>query len=142
MAGAGAGRGGGGASPGQRPVETALEEAFGGPAAVPEGLELRTDHGAHGRGLRGAVRDLAPRAHLRRPTGNAVAERFIQTLKVELLRARDWESIADLHIADLQREVDRWLVLYNHVRPHEALAWNTPAEKRVENLGVTMNRAA
>jgi transposase InsO family protein len=124
------------------PVAGALEEAFGRPAAVPDGLELRTDHGPQYTGadceeLCAAWRLDHTFAPVGRPTGNAVAERFIQTLKVELLWTRDWESIAEL-----QREVDRWLVVYNQVRPHEALAWKTPAEKRAENLGVRLNRAA
>jgi putative transposase len=72
-----------------------------------------------------------------RPTGNAVAERFIQTLKVELIWTRDWESIAELREA-----VAQWLHVYNHVRPHQALDWMTPAEKRAENLGVEFNQAA
>ena len=72
-----------------------------------------------------------------RPTGNAVAKRFIQTLKVELIWTRDWASVAELREA-----VKQWLHVYNHVRPHQALSWMTPAEKRAENLGIEFNRAA
>jgi transposase InsO family protein len=32
--------------------------------------------------------------------------------------------------------------VYNHVRPHEALGWMTPVEKRAENLGIELNQAA
>jgi putative transposase len=124
------------------PVERALEEAFGSPVAVPDGLELRSDHGPQYTGsdcedlcsMWGLEHTLAP---VGRPTGNAVAERFIQTLKVELIWTRDWESIAELRDALAQ-----WLHVYNHVRPHEALGWMTPAEKRAENLGVEFNQAA
>ncbi len=49
-------------------VEAKLTAAFGTPTNVPEGVELRTDHGR--RGLRGALHALAPRAHVcpRRPS--------------------------------------------------------------------------
>jgi len=72
-----------------------------------------------------------------RPTGNAVVERCIQKLEVELIWTRDWESIDELREAIVQ-----WLYLYNQVRPHEALGWLTPAEKRAENLGTEWNQAA
>jgi len=71
-----------------------------------------------------------------RPTGDAVAERFIQTLDLELIWARDWESIEELREA-----VEQWLTAYNHVRPHQALDWMTLAEKRAESLGIEWNQA-
>jgi transposase InsO family protein len=111
------------------PVERSLEEAFGCPTSVPEGLELRSDHGPQYTGS--DCKDLCDTWHLEhtfapvgRPTGNALAERFIQTLKVELIWTRDWESIAELREAVVQ-----WLHVYN-------------AEKRAENLGVEFNQAA
>ena len=124
------------------PVERSLEEAFGSPGAVPEGLELRSDHGPQYTGadceaLCDAWRLEHTLAPVGRPTGNAVAERFIQTLKVELIWTRDWTSLAELREA-----VAQWLHVYNHVRPHEALDWMTPAEKRAENLGIEINQAA
>lgn len=124
------------------PVERSLEETFGSPTSVPEGLELRSDHGPQYTGsdcqeLCEAWRLEHTFAPVGRPTGNAVAERFIQTLKAELIWTRDWTSIAELREA-----VRRWLHVYNHVRPHQALGWRTPAEKRAENLGVEFNQAA
>ena len=124
------------------PVRRSLEEAFGLPASVPEGLELRSDHGPQYTGSDceelcetwNVEHTLAP---VGRPTGNAVAERVIQTMKIELIWTRDWESIAELREA-----IAQWLHVYNHVRPHEALGWMTPAEKRAENLGVKINQAA
>ena len=68
-----------------------------------------------------------------RPTGDAVAERLIQTL--ELIWTRDWESIEELREA-----VEQWLAAYNHVRPHQALDWVTLAEERAENLGIEWNQ--
>jgi len=117
------------------PVVRALEDCFGVPSWVPEGLELRSDHGPQYTGedcaelcrAWGLEHTFSP---VGRPTGNAVAERFIETLKVELLWTRDWESIDELREA-----VREWLHSYNHERPHQALSWMTPAEKREENLG-------
>lgn len=64
------------------------------PGAVPYGLELRTDHGPQYTGTDaeelcrawGIEQSIAP---VGRATGNAVAERLIQTLKVELIWTRD-----------------------------------------------------
>lgn len=118
------------------PVARSLATEFGGPANVPWDLELRTDHGTQytGRDCErlckswGVSHTLAP---VGRPTGNAVAERFIQTLKVELIWTRDWESITEIRAA-----IDAWLHDYNHDRPHQALGWETPAERRAKNLGL------
>ena len=117
------------------PLEKALREQFREPEAVPDGLELRSDHGPQYTGA--DCERLCERWHVAhtfatvgRPTGNAVAERFIETLKVELLWTRDWESLDELREA-----VRDWLHSYNYERPHQALDWKTPAEKREENLG-------
>ena len=66
------------------PTELALNEAFGTPDAVPDGLEYRTDHGSVFTG--GDCAALCETWRLDhtfspvgRPTGNAVAERVIQT---------------------------------------------------------------
>jgi putative transposase len=117
------------------PLEGALREEFGERRLVPADLELRSDHGPQYTGA--DCEQLCARwsvthtfAAVGRPTGNAVAERFIETLKVELLWTRDWESIDELRAA-----VREWLRSYNYERPHQALNWKTPAEKRDENLG-------
>ena len=116
------------------PVERSLVREFGERENVPWGLELRTDRGSQytGRDCEelcerwGLEHTLAP---VGRPTGNAVVERFIQTLKVELLWTRDWESIEELRSA-----IEAWLIEYNYGRPHQALGWETPAERRAKNL--------
>lgn len=124
------------------PVERSLEAVFGVPGHVPDGLELRSDHGPQYTG--GDCDALCKQWHVDhtfapvgRPTGNAVAERFIQTLKVELIWTRDWQSIDEV-----RKAVERWLRVYNEVRPHEALDWMTPVEKRTDNLGIEVNLAA
>ena len=66
-----------------------------------------------------------------RPTGNAVVERLILTLKTELIWTQDWSSLEELQAA-----LDAWLHVYNTQRPHQALDWLTPAERRAKNLGL------
>lgn len=67
---------------------SALREPFGTPALVPSGLELRADHGPQYTGSDCEAscrwwRVEHPLAPVGRPTGNAVAERTIQTMKEE-----------------------------------------------------------
>jgi putative transposase len=115
------------------PTQVALEEAFGTPLGVPDGLEYRTDHGSVFTGADCAK--LCDMWHLDhtfspvgRPTGNAVAERVIQTVKIELLWTRDWEDMEEVRVA-----VETWRHFYNNERPHEALGWQTPAERRAQH---------
>lgn len=122
-------------------VERKLVEAFGMPARVPEGVELRTDHGPQYTGadcdaLCTRWRVAHTYAPVGRPTGNAVVERFIRTLKEELIWLRDWNSADELRAA-----VATWLDHYHHHRPHQALNWQTPMERRAERLGA-LARAA
>jgi transposase InsO family protein len=122
-------------------VERKLVEAFGGPTNVPEGVELRTDHGPQYTGVDcDAVCTRWRIAHtyapVGRPTGNAVVERFIRTLKEELIWLRDWNSADELRAA-----IATWLEHYHHHRPHQALNWQTPMERRAERLGA-LARAA
>ncbi|MBK8011750.1 MAG: transposase family protein [Deltaproteobacteria bacterium] len=69
-------------------VGAALFKTFGSPSDVPEGLGLRTDHGPQYTG--GDCEELCKRwgldhtlAPVGRPTGNAVTERLIRTMKEE-----------------------------------------------------------
>lgn len=124
------------------PVERALVTAFNAPDCVPDGLELRTDHGPQYTGSDcedlcddwGLDHTLAP---VGRPTGNAVVERFILTLKQKLIWAQDWESIDELRVA-----IRQWTREYNHERPHQSLDWRTPAEQRALNLKQPRQAAA
>lgn len=124
------------------PLARALEEQFGHPQDVPDGLELRSDHGPQYTG--GDCSNLCERwrldhtfAPVGRPTGNAVAERFILTMKSELIWTRDWESADELRDA-----LACWLAVYHHERPHQALGWLTPSEKRAANLKHRVTMAA
>jgi transposase InsO family protein len=123
-------------------VEQKLVAAFGSPDQVPDGVELRTDHGPQYTGADCAA--VCTRWHVAhtyapvgRPTGNAVVERFIRTLKEELIWLRDWESADELRAA-----VAAWLDHYHHRRPHQALNWQTPIERRAERLAAPVARAA
>lgn len=117
-----------------RPVEQALWRHFAKPGRVPDGMELRTDHGPQYTGVVaeemcrhwGLDHTLAP---VGRPTGNAVAERVIRTMKEECIWLRDWNNLAELEIA-----LALWQADYNERRPHQSLGWKTPAEKRAELL--------
>lgn len=116
------------------PVARALETAFVNAAGVPDGLELRSDHGSQYTG--GDCQDFCRGWRLEhtfapvgRPTGNAVAERVILTMKLELIWAQDWES-AD----ELRQALAAWMQTYNAERPHQALGWATPLERRTQNL--------
>ena len=124
------------------PLAQALEEQFGHVDAVPDGLELRSDHGPQFTGADCSL--LCQRwqldhtfAPVGRPTGNAVAERFVLTMKSELIWTRDWDSAEELRTA-----LAAWLEIYHNERPHQALAWKTPSEKRAENLKPSITMAA
>lgn len=58
------------------------------------------------------------------PQTNGKDERFHRTLKAELLANR-WFST----MAEVQKAFDRWREIYNHERPHEALALEVPASR-------------
>lgn len=105
-------------------VGAALVDNFGAPGNVQRarGLGLRTDHGPQYTG--GDCAELCKRwnldhtlAPVGRPTGNAVAERVIRTMKGECIWLRDWTSLAELH-----QELDAWrtIRMYNEQRPHRS----------------------
>jgi transposase InsO family protein len=117
-----------------RSLREALRAAFGSPAKVPRGLELRTDHGAQF--MSAEAKKLATTWSLEhtsapkgRPTGNSIVERVIRTLKEELLWTRDWADTDE--VAEAVRE---WMERYNRRRPHQSLGWSTPAEYRASRL--------
>jgi transposase InsO family protein len=58
------------------------------------------------------------------PQTNGKDERFHRSLKVEVLVNRSFEDLPSA-----QRAFDRWRVVYNHERPHEALEMNTPVSR-------------
>ena len=116
-------------------LEAGFVAAFGSPENVPDGVDTRTDHGPQYTSgdceklcaAWGVDHTFAP---VGRPTGNAVVERVIRTMKEEVVWLRDWDSIDELRAA-----LEAWVVRYNTLRPHQALGWLTPAEYRAKHLG-------
>lgn len=124
------------------PVREALVQEFATPQGVPEALGLRTDHGPQytGEDCREMCRHWSldhTFAPVGRPTGNAVAERLIKTMKVEVVWTRDWKSAEELREA-----LEAWMRVYNTLRPHQALGWQTPAQRRAQNLSTAWKVAA
>ena len=58
------------------------------------------------------------------PQTNGKDEHFHRTLDVEVLRRHAFHSMEEL-----RRAFDHWREIYNHVRPHEALDMQTPADR-------------
>ncbi len=94
-------------------VERAVEAAFGTPEGVPAGMELRRDqrpqytgHDAAALVRRSGIQQTF--APVVRPTGNAAAERTIQTMKVECLWLSELEDVLSLKAA-----LDTWRTSFN-----------------------------
>ena len=60
----------------------------------------------------------------RPPQTQGKEERFHRTLKAEVLRG---PTFADLDA--LQQRLDQWRSIYNHLRPHQALAMAVPSSR-------------
>jgi transposase InsO family protein len=108
--------------------------AFAGSIAVD--LQLRHDHGSQyvaddfQRELAFLGIESSP-AFVREPEGNGCAERFIRTLKENLLWVRRFATIEELRLALL--EFQR---LYNRTWIVERHAYRTPAQVRADQLGL------
>lgn len=117
------------------PVRQGVAERFGGYAeGVARGLALRHDHGScyladdFQRELAWLGIESSP-AFVRAPEGNGCAERFIRTLKENLLWVRTFETVEELRQALLafqQVYNEQWLV--------ERHGHRTPASVRREKL--------
>ena len=57
------------------------------------------------------------------PQTNGKIERMHQTLKDDILSRQTY-----VDLLDAQRAFEQWRLTYNHVRPHDALALDTPAQ--------------
>ena len=64
------------------------------------------------------------------PKGNADTERFLRTLKEELVWLREWTS-PDVFF----QAFDRWIVEYNNSYLHSALGYRSPEAFEAEHLG-------
>ena len=119
------------------PIRQGVRACFGAFAgSIAAGLRLRHDHGSQyvaddfQREL--AFLGITPSpAFVREPEGNGCAERFIRTLKENLLWVRRFDTIEELRLALL--EFQR---LYNRTWIVERHGYRTPAQVRADQLGL------
>jgi transposase InsO family protein len=112
------------------PIRQAVKDRFGSYAAdVATGLSLRHDHGSQYTSnvfqdeLRFLGIESSP-AFVRAPEGNGCAERFIRTLKEQLLWVKTFRTVEELRLALLEfarRYNDEWIVArHNYLTPNQA----------------------
>ena len=115
------------------PVRQGVRRHFGGPAPdAARGLSLRHDHGSQymSRHFQQEIGFLGIRASpsfVREPQGNGVAERFIRTLKEQLLWVRDFDTVEELNQA-----LQEWRILYNERWLAQRHRHRSPAQVRRE----------
>ena len=129
------------------PVRQGVNRCFGSIApGVARGLKLRHDHGSNY--MSGDFQDEikclgieASPSFVREPEGNGVAERFIRTLKENLLWVRTFKTIEELRaelVAFARRYNETWLVARH--------GYKTPAKVREEQttprIAIDPTRAA
>jgi putative transposase len=118
------------------PVRQGVRACFGAFAeGSASGLRLRHDHGSQfvADDFQGELAFLGIEpspAFVREPEGNGCVERFIRTLKENLLWVRPFDTIEELRLALL--EFQR---LYNQTWIVERHGYRTPAQVRAEQLG-------
>ena len=109
------------------PVRQGMREQYGSyEAAIAAGLELRHDHGSqymsdHFQGEFRFLGITSSPAFVREPEGNGCAERFIRTLKEQLLWLRRFDSVEELRcelLAFKERYDQSWLIeRHGHMTP-------------------------
>ena len=119
------------------PVRQGVDRCFGAIApGVAHGLKLRHDHGSNYMSgisrLKSNASASKPRLHsFREPEGNGVAERFMRTLKENLLWVRSFNTIEELRVALIEfarRYNETWLV--------ERHGYRSPAKVREEQTAL------
>jgi transposase InsO family protein len=119
------------------PVRQGVNRCFGAIApGVARGLKLRHDHGSNymSRDFQDEIKCLgieASPSFVREPEGNGVAERFIRTLKENLLWVRTFNTIEDLRfalVAFARLYNENWLVARHGYR--------SPAKVREEQTAL------
>jgi len=113
------------------PIRQGVRDYFGAFGQdVAKGLSLRHDHGSqyvsdHFQNEITFLGMTASPAFVREPQGNGCAERFIRTLKENLLWVRTFQTIEELRQALLE-----FKQCYNHQWIIERLGYRTPAQAR------------
>jgi putative transposase len=117
------------------PVRQAVRRCHGSFAeGIAAGLRLRHDHGGQHvshdprREIRFLGVESSP-AFVREPEGNGCAERFIRTLKENLLWVRRFGTVEDLRLA-----LQRFRETYNRTWIIERHGYRTPAQIRADQL--------
>ena len=124
------------------PVRQGVRERFGAFAGgIARGLRLRHDHGSQyvAHDFRAEIRFLGIEpspAFVREPEGNGCAERFIRTLKENLLRVRRFATVEELRQALLE-----FRRCYNETWIVERHGYRTPAQVRADQLGALATAA-
>jgi transposase InsO family protein len=118
------------------PVKQAVRERFGAFAkGVAAGLRLRHDHGSQyvSHHFQSEIRFLgieSSPAFVREPEGNGCAERFIRTLKENLLWVRRFATVEELRLA-----LQAFKETYNRTWIIERHGYQTPAQVRANQIG-------
>src|ERR1700749_4885524 len=117
------------------PIHQGVRRHFGGfAAAVARGLKLRHDHGSQymsdhfQKEIAFLGMESSP-AFVRAPEGNGCAERFIRTLKENLLWIRTFDTVEELRLALLA-----FRDIYNTTWLIQRLNYQTPAQVRHQQL--------
>ena len=118
------------------PVKQAVRQCHGGFAkGIATGLRLRHDHGSQyvSHDFQAEIRFLgieSSPAFVREPEGNGCAERFIRTLKENLLWVRPFATIEELRLALIA-----FKRTYNQTWIIERHGYRTPAQVRADQIG-------
>jgi transposase InsO family protein len=113
------------------PIRQGVRQQFGAfAAAIAAGLQVRHDHGSQymSADFQAELRFLgmtSSPAFVRAPEGNGIAERFIRTLKEQLLWVRPFRTVEELRHA-----LQTWLATYNEQWLVERHGFRAPAQVR------------
>lgn len=117
------------------PLRQGVRRQFGAfTAGIAIGLQVRHDHGSQymSDDFQAELRFLgitSSPAFARAPEGNGVAERFIRTLKEQLLWVQTFRTVEELRHA-----LQSWLVTYNEQWVVERHGFRSPAQVRRDLL--------
>jgi putative transposase len=124
------------------PIRQGVRERFGAFGKnVASGLALRHDHGSQyvSHHFQAEIRFLgieSSPAFVREPEGNGCAERFIRTLKENLLWVRHFATVEELRLA-----LSAFRQTYNQSWIIERHGYRTPAQVRADQIGPTLMAA-
>ena len=121
------------------PIRQGVRQQFGAVSAgIATGLQVRHDHGSQymSDDFQAELRFLgvtSSPAFVRAPEGNGVAERFIRTLKEQLLWVRTFQTVEELRQALLD-----WVRLYNEQWLVERHGFRSPEQVRRDFLATSV----